>query len=89
MTIEDRITDILLEYAAAAPSARPLDPALSLRDDLAIESLSLVALTLRVGDLIDVDLVQSGIELSGLHTVGDLFQMARRLGLGLEKDQQP
>ena len=78
MNIEERITDLLLEYSEAAPR-RPLDPSLSLRHDLAIESLSLVALALRVGDLIEVDLTQAGVELAGLTTVGDLFRLARDL----------
>jgi hypothetical protein len=83
-TIEDRITALLLEYVQTAP-AGPLDPSLSLREDLAIESLSLVALTLRVGDALNVDLTQAGIELGGLHTVSDLFQLGRRL----EQEAQP
>jgi acyl carrier protein len=79
MTIEDRITQILLEYTEVAPAARPLDPSLSLRQDLAIESLSLVALTLRVGDVLNVDLVEAPVELSTLNTVGDLFRLGRQL----------
>jgi acyl carrier protein len=78
MTIEERISEILLEYAEVIPP-KPLDPSLSLRDDLEIESLSLVALTLRVGDALKVDLVEAGIELSQLQTVGDLFRLGREL----------
>jgi acyl carrier protein len=77
--MEDRVTRLLLEHARNVPGERPLSPALSLRQDLAIESLSLVAVALRLGDELDVDVVESGIELGDVKTVGDLLTVARGL----------
>jgi acyl carrier protein len=78
---------LVLEYAQNLPSARPLDQGLSLRDDLIIESLSLVSLTLRLGDELGVNLMDSGIELGGLKTLGDLVNMAR--SLSSRRTQEP
>lgn len=78
-TIEERVTRLLLEYAQVLPGERTLPSGLSLRKDLAIESLSLVAVTLRLGDELEVDVLASGVELGRLDTVGDLIAVARRL----------
>jgi acyl carrier protein len=71
---------LLGEYAQKTLSP-PLDSRLSLRDDLAIESLSLVSLVVRLGDELGVDAADDALELEGLTTVGDLLAMARRLEL--------
>jgi len=84
-TMEDRITRLLLEHAQNVPPERPFPPELSLRRDLAVESLSLVAVTLRLGEELDVDVVESGIELGGLDTVGDLVLVARGLARRAEE----
>lgn len=76
---EDLITRLVVEYAQSVPSERPLGAGLSLRRDLAVESLSLVALALRLGEELGIDVVESGIELGKLDTVGDLVAMARAL----------
>lgn len=76
--LDRRIAELVLSYADRAPTA-PLSASLSLRRDLSIDSLSLVALTLRLGDELHVDLVERGIDLSRLDTVGDLFALARSL----------
>ena len=69
--------------ASNRSAGRPLDARLSLRDDLAIESLSLVSLTLRIGDEMGVDVMEVGVELGAVKTVGDLVRVARTLeGLG-------
>jgi acyl carrier protein len=82
-TTEARIERLVLEYAQTVPAGRPLDARLSLRDDLAIESLSLVSLTLRIGDEMGVDVMEVGVELGAVKTVGDLVRVARTLeGLG-------
>ena len=78
-TLEARVERLVLEYAQILPSVRPLDPALSLREDLVIESLSLVSLTLQLGDELGVNVMDSGIELGELKTLGDLLAMARML----------
>jgi acyl carrier protein len=77
-TLDARIADLVLSYAQT-PAATPLSPALSLRRDLAIDSLSLVSLTLRLGDELKVDLLERGLDLSRLDTVGDLYSLARSL----------
>lgn len=79
--LETWLTRLLAEYAQKPVSA-PLDPQLSLRDDLAIESLSLVSLVVRLGDKLGVDAANDDLDLSGLRTVGDLVAMAHRLEEG-------
>ena len=78
-TTEARVERLVLEYAQSVPTGRPLDTKLSLRDDLAIESLSLVSLTLRIGDEMGVDVMEVGLELGNLRTVGDLVRIAHSL----------
>jgi hypothetical protein len=78
-TMEDRITRLLLDHAHNAPRARPLPLHLSIRKDLAVESLSLVAVALALGDELEVDVLSAGVELGSLDTVGDLLNMAHRL----------
>jgi len=78
-TMEDRVTRLLLDHAQTSPAERPLPSALSLRKDLAVESLSLVAITLRLGEELGVDVLESGIELGGIETVGDLITIAHQL----------
>jgi len=78
-TLEACVERLVLEYAQSAPPERPLHSGLSLRNDLAIESLSLVSLTLRLGGELGVDIVEQGVELGRLSTVGDLLDVARTL----------
>jgi hypothetical protein len=78
-TMATLVTDLLLEHAQNVPSQRPFPGALSIRKDLAVESLSLVAVTLRLGEELNVDVLEAGIELGGLDTVDDLVAVARRL----------
>ena len=79
MQLESLISNILLEYAQAAPTTFPLSPSLSLRDDLAIESLSLVSIVLRLGEEFGVDVVDSALELGSLRSVSDLLALGRNL----------
>jgi acyl carrier protein len=78
-TMEACVERLVLEYAQSVPPSRPLAAQLSLRDDLAIESLSLVSLALRLGGEFDVDIVELGLELRDLRTFGDLVHVARTL----------
>jgi acyl carrier protein len=78
-TPEARVERLVMEYAQSLPAGRPLDPLLSLRDDLVIESLSLVSLTLQLGDELGVNVMDLGVELGELKTLGDLQHMARTL----------
>jgi len=73
------VESLVLEYAQSPPLASPLDSRLSLKDDLAIESLSLVSLTLRLGDELGVDVVELGLELGDVKTVGDLLRIATQI----------
>ena len=77
--MESCVERLVLEYAQSVPSERPLRPSLSLRNDLAIESLALVSLALRLGGELGVDIVEQGVELGRLSTLGDLLNAARTL----------
>jgi len=77
--VESCVERLVLEYAQSVPSERPLRPSLSLRNDLAIESLALVSLALRLGGELGVDIVEQGVELGRLSTLGDLLNAARTL----------
>jgi len=76
---EARVERLVLEYAQNLPTTRPLDARLSLRNDLAIESLSLVSLTLRLGDELGVDVLELGLELGEVKTLGDLVMVANQI----------
>jgi hypothetical protein len=78
-SMEERVTRLLLDHAQNVPAERPFPSNLSIRKDLAVESLSLVAVALALGAELDVDIVESGIELGGLDTVGDLVVVGRGL----------
>jgi acyl carrier protein len=76
---EARVERLVLEYAQNIP-ARPLDARLSLREDLAIESLSLVSLTVRLGEELGADVLDAELELGDVKTVADLVSVAKKLG---------
>jgi acyl carrier protein len=78
-TAEARVERLVIEYAVAVPAARPLDPSLSLRDDLGIESLSLVSLTLRLADELGISVDDLDLELGEVKTIKDLVRVARAL----------
>ena len=81
-TIEEttaRVERLVREYAQGVPATRSLDGRLSLRNDLAIESLSLVSLTLRLGDELGVDVVEMGLELGDVKTLSDLVEIAQTI----------
>ncbi len=77
--VEECVTQILLEYAQIPPKSLPLSRVLSLKGDLAIESLSLVSVALRLGEEFEVDVIDAGLEMDRLNTVGDLFELAQTL----------
>jgi len=80
--LEERVAMLVLEYAQASGVGQPLDPALSLRSDLGVESLSLVSLAVRLGEEFGVDIAERGAELGKLQTVGDLIALAGVLQQG-------
>jgi acyl carrier protein len=77
-SMEARVTRLVMEYALTTPPL-PLDPALTLREDLSIDSLSLVSLTLRLGEEMSFDVVATGLELSRLVTFRDLVELGRSM----------
>jgi acyl carrier protein len=78
-SMEERITRLLLEHAQNVPEARPFPVGLSIRKDLAVESLSLVSVAVKLGDELGVDVLEAGVELGTLETVGDLVTIGRSL----------
>jgi acyl carrier protein len=78
-TMPDRVTRLLLQHAQTVPGERPLPPALSIRNELAVESLSLVSVLVDLGAELDVDVTESGVELSRIQTVGDLIAVGNEL----------
>ena len=66
--------------ADAGPDARaPESRAVATERFLEIDSLALVSLTIRLGEEFNVDVVDSGVELGQLETVGDLIGVAKKL----------
>ena len=83
-SLEQRVTRLVTEYAQTQPPGPPpLDPKLTLRGDLAIDSLALVSLAIRLGEEFGVDIVESGMEFGQLQTVEDLTEIARKLQKGV------
>jgi acyl carrier protein len=78
-TMDARITRLLLEHAQNVPAQRPFPLGLSIRKDLAVESLSLVSVTLALGDELQVDVTSLEIDFSGMETVGDLVRIAHQI----------
>jgi hypothetical protein len=78
-TMPDRVTRLLLQHAQSVPVARPLPAALSIRNELAVESLSLVSVLVDLGAELEVDVTESGVELSRIQTVGDLIAVGNEL----------
>ena len=76
-TTEAQVERLVREYSQSAPQEGPLSPRLSLRDDLAIESLTLVSLAVQLGSELGVDVVDVGLELVDVKTLGDLVRVAR------------
>jgi len=57
------------------------------RNDLVLESLSLVSLAVRLGEELGVDIVDLGLELGDVKTLGDLMTMAHIIAR--TKTQEP
>jgi acyl carrier protein len=78
-TMIRRVERLVLEYALNPPANGRLRPEQSLRGDLAVESLSLVSLTIRLGDELGVDIVDRDINVGNVQTVGDLVALGTSL----------
>ncbi|HEX3344276.1 MAG TPA: hypothetical protein VHS09_06870 [Polyangiaceae bacterium] len=78
-TMEDRITRLLLNHAQNVHPERPFPRQLSIRRDLAVESLSLVSVLVDLGAELEADVMESGINLGSIETVGDLVVVGNEL----------
>ncbi len=78
-TTQAQVERLVREYSDSVPAGRPLHLGLLLRDDLAIESLSLVSLAVRLGTELGVDIADVGLELGNVKTLGDLVQIAESI----------
>lgn len=78
-SMPERVTRLLLQHAQTVPVERPLPAALSIRTELAVESLSLVSVLVDLGAELEVDVTESGVELSRIETVGDLITVGNEL----------
>lgn len=70
---------LVREFSPQTVPAGGLHPRLSLRDDLAIESLSLVSLAVELGAQVGVDVADIELELGDVKTLGDLVKVAEAL----------
>lgn len=84
-TMSERITRLLLQHMPSEIAARPLPARLSIRDELGVESLSLVSVLVDLGAELEVDITESGVELSRIQTVGDLIEVADDLLAAAER----
>ncbi len=85
-SVEESLERLIVEYAESVPATRPLDAGLLLKEDLAIESLSLVSLTIRLGQEMGLDVAELGLEFGEMRTFGDLVRVAHTLS-GLQATQ--
>ncbi len=78
-TMSERITRLLLQHAQSGDLARQLSPRLSIRNELGVDSLSLVSVLVELGAELNIDITESGVELSRIETVGDLIGIGDHL----------
>ena len=76
--VDARVAALVLEYSQNPP-AGPLDPHASLRNDLGVDSLSLVSVAVTLGDELGIDLVEWGADLGKLETLADLVALGHAL----------
>jgi acyl carrier protein len=78
-TMSDRITRILVQHAQSAIPVGQISPRLSIRNELGVDSLSLVSVLVELGAELNIDITESGVELSRIETVGDLIGIGDHL----------
>lgn len=83
-----RVAALVLEYSHSPPVG-PLDPKASLRNELGVDSLSLVSVAVALGDELGVDLVEWGADLAKLVTLEDLTALAHALARASPLNQRP
>jgi acyl carrier protein len=86
--IDVRIAALVLEYSQSPP-AGPLDPNASLRNDLGLDSLSLVSVAVALGDELGIDPVEWGAELSKLVTLADLIALGHAFARASPLERAP
>jgi acyl carrier protein len=86
MKTHDWVASVLAEYVPVMPASRPLPEGLSLRQDLALDSLGLVSVLIRLGDDFGIDVDDQEFDLAGLETVGDLVDLVEQLALAPQND---
>jgi acyl carrier protein len=83
--IEEKVFAVVLACVPAGSGACAIGPHASLRRDLGLDSLALVAMLARVGDALGVD-ADDVVEAMGetpIITVGDVVALGERLARGL------
>ena len=70
---------LVREFSPRAVPSGGLHPRMSLRDDLAIESLSLVSLAVELSAQVGIDVADVDLELGDVKTVGDLVKVAETI----------
>ena len=74
--IEQDIRERLVAEAESELAPEDIEPSMSLRDDLGMDSMQAVSLSLDLEDSLSITLDDD--ELSSLVTVGDLFEIVQR-----------
>lgn len=77
-SVDQYVEQLVREYAQSVPNG-PLARTVSLKDELAIESLALVSIAVRLAGDFGVDVTDFGLELGSLKTFGDLVEVAQSL----------
>jgi acyl carrier protein len=83
--IEEKVVAVVMASVPPGRGACEIGPRASLRRDLGLDSLALVALLARVGDAlgVDADDVVEAIGEAPIITVGDVVALGERLARGL------
>lgn len=76
--ISDRVSNMLLEAVPAEHRRRQIGASSSLRD-LGLDSLAVANIVFQFADAhgVDFDRISEDLDMSGLHTVGDVVRLAR------------
>ena len=78
-TMSERVTRILMQHAQSGVLVGQLSPRLSIRNELGVDSLSLVSVLVELGAELNIDITEAGVELSRIETVGDLIGIGDQL----------
>src|SRR5438067_2226998 len=84
----DRVASVLAEYMPVMPGNPPLPEELSLRQDLALDSLALVLVLMRLGYDFGINVDDQEFNLAGVETVGDLADLVEQLAIAGAKGKK-